>query len=335
MTWNIEGIKPHHYVLSEVLLSQLPDLVFLSEPQTYQTDIEYPMGSVKHEYCYWLNGDDTLDPDLPLVKSKASGGTLAMWRRWLDPFITVHHVQSSAILPLVLQLPGARTSVHIAIYLPTSGKEYEFLSELANLKNCLDMLRGLYDNPVIFVRGDGNANPKNPSRFALLNRFITDYALKQTTIEHPTYHHFVGQGKFDSNIDIILYSKESHVQETITKIICKFEHPEISSHHDIILSEFTLPRQDPPPKSNGLVVAPRTTQPRNKILWNEDGIAAYSNLVSDQLQQLRHSWQDPSSKALTSVLLQSTNHILNCAASATNPSIALNDKKKLGEEACS
>ena len=327
MTWNIECVKPHHYALSDVLLSQLPDLVFLSEPQVYQTDIGYQMSTVKHEYCYWLNSDDLFDPDLPLVKSKAVGGTLAMWRKWLDPLITVHPIQSSAILPLVLQLPGAKTSVHIAIYLPTSGKEYDFISELANLKNCLDDLRDLYENPVLFIRGDGNSNPKNVSRFSLITRFIADYSFNQVNIEHPTYHHFVGQGKFDSNIDIILYSKHSQVLETITQIICKFDLPQITSHHDIIMSKFTLPRQDPSPKSCGLVVAPRTTKLRNKILWNEEGIVAYRDLVSVQLQKLRHTWQDPSSQAATSVLLQSTNLILNMAASATNPSVSLNDKK--------
>ena len=77
----------------------------------------------------------------------------------------------------------------------------------------------MYDNPVLFIRGDGNANPKNVTRHSLLNRFVSDYSLKQTIIRHKTYHHFVGQGKFDSNIDIILYSEESHVVETITKVM--------------------------------------------------------------------------------------------------------------------
>ena len=132
MTWNIEGIKPHQYFLSEALLSQLPDLVFLSEPQAFQCDMDPAMKSVCHEYCHWLNSEDLYDQDLPLVKSKSKGGTLAMWRKWLDPHISVHPVQSPAFLPLILQLPGALTSVHIAVYLPTSGKEYEFISELAN-----------------------------------------------------------------------------------------------------------------------------------------------------------------------------------------------------------
>ena len=136
MTWNIEGIKPHQHVLSEALLSHLPDLVFLSEPQLYLTDITQCTVGVEHEYSHWLNSDDLMDPDLPLVKSRAVGGTLAMWRKWIDPFITVYPAQSTAFLPLILQLHDTRLSLHIAIYLPTHGKDPEFVSELANLKNC-------------------------------------------------------------------------------------------------------------------------------------------------------------------------------------------------------
>ena len=110
MTWNIECVKPHQYFLSEILLSQLPDLVFISEPQVFQSDIDILMMTVKHEYCYSLNSDDLIDPDLPLLKSKAVGGTLAMWRKEMDPHITVYPVQSSAFIPLVLQLPGMITS---------------------------------------------------------------------------------------------------------------------------------------------------------------------------------------------------------------------------------
>ena len=101
------------------------------------------MATVCDEYCYYLNSDDLYDMDLPFEKSKAVGGTLGMWRKWLEPYIHVHPVQTSAILPLVLQLPGTKTSVHIGIYLPTSGKDYEFVSELAYLNNCLDELNVL------------------------------------------------------------------------------------------------------------------------------------------------------------------------------------------------
>ena len=301
--------------------------MFLSEPQVFQADIKGFLTNVQHEYYFSLNSDDLYDPELALMKSKAVGGTLALWRRWLDPFISVHPVQSSAFLPLILQLPGAVTSVHLALYLPTSGKEYEYVSELASLKNCLDDLKDKYANPVIFIRGDGNFNPKNVSRYNLLRRFIEEFSLNLADIKHPTYHHFVGEGKFDSNIDVILYSDCDHVSETISQVICKFDKPEITSHHDIILTRFTLPAGDLPTTSEDLVSAPRTTHPRSKVLWNEDGATMFRELVSSQLQQLRQSWLESNSKAATSVLLQATNFVLNKAAALTNPSVLLDVKK--------
>ena len=109
------------------------------------------MKTVGHEYSYWLNSNDRYDPELSLSTSRAVGGTLAMWRKHLDPYITVHPTQTSAVLPLVLQLPGAKISAHIAVYLPTSGKDAEFVNELANLQNCIDELDIIYDSPIIFV----------------------------------------------------------------------------------------------------------------------------------------------------------------------------------------
>ena len=129
LTWNIEGIKPHQHFLADLLQDQLPDIALFSEPQIYQSDISPCISSLGNEYCFYLNSDDLYDMDLPLVKSQARGGTLALWRKWLDPYVNIHPVKTSSFLPLVLQLPGTKTSVHIGLYLPTSGKEEEFVSE--------------------------------------------------------------------------------------------------------------------------------------------------------------------------------------------------------------
>ena len=328
LTWNIECIKPHQHVLSDALLLYLPDLVFLSEPQVYQTDIAQCTTGIRHEYCFWLNSDDLFDTELPQIKSRATGGTLTMWRKWLDPYITILPTESSAFLPLLLDLPGARPSVHLAIYLPTHGKDAEFISELASIKNCIDDVLRDHNDPVIFIRGDGNSNPKNLKRYQVLDHFLKYYSLTQVEICHPTYHHFVGNGLYDSNIDILLHTTDNSITETVTKIICKNEHPEISSHHDIILSEFTLPYQAPLPPTAGLTVAPRTTYQRNKILWTEQGKLAFEKLVSKQLQELRQTWLRSSSLASTSVLIQTTNSIMNLAASNTNSSVCLNEVRK-------
>ena len=288
------------------------------------------MKAVSHEYSYWLNSNDRHDPELSLSTSRSVGGTLAMWRKHLDPYITVHPTQTSAVLPLVLQLPGAKISAHIAVYLPTIGKDAQFVAELANLQNCIDELNNNYNDPIVFVRGDFNVNPKNTARLGLLKSLMSQYSFNKVNIGHPTYHHFTGDDKSDSILDIILYSKHAKhisVSESLTQIICKFLHPEMSSHHDLLFSQFSLPSQDRTDNSENLEQAPRTNIIRNKILWSQEGSENYSELVSTQLQQLRQVCPSKPCRTATSVILQSTNHLLNLAACLTNPSFSIDENK--------
>ena len=115
-----------------------------------------------------------------------------------------------------------------------------------------------YNYPLIFIRGDGNCNPKNIPWSQVWQHFMHEYGLHRVIITHPTYHHFVGGGLFDSNIDIIVHTVADQVYEKVTAIICRNDRPDISSHHDIIMSEFTLPHQPPPLQQPDLIVAPRT-----------------------------------------------------------------------------
>ena len=102
-----------------------PDLIFLSEPQLFACDAEIVMSHMMGEYCYFLNSHDKLEPDLPLKQSKAHGGTMVIWKRDLDPFITVRSdlIHSPSFLPLIIQPPGSTPSIHFCTYLPTCGRD--------------------------------------------------------------------------------------------------------------------------------------------------------------------------------------------------------------------
>jgi hypothetical protein len=325
LTWNIESAKKNIFLLKDILEHELPSLVFLSEPQTFQADIGHLMDYLKGDYCYFLNSEDCHTTELPLVSSHAVGGTLCLWRRCLDPFVTVHQVITSSFTPLILALPNHQTSIHIGIYLPTHGKDVEFVSELAELKICIDELVEKHPDAFIFVRGDGNVNAKNKKRMILLEHFITDLSLKHVHISHKTYHHFVGDGAFDSNVDILLYSSSLVNPETVSRIMCKVENPLILSHHDIILSRFTLPyHPDQFTQEENLIIAPRLEMKRNRIKWTEDGINDYECLVSPHLMKIRDRWSDPESLCSMSILLKMTNTLLSCSAATTNLTKTLN-----------
>ena len=112
----------------------------------------------------FLNSDDYFDPDLPLITNKAFGGSMALWKKSLDSYATVHPPTSPSMLPLIFKYPGLSTSIHAAVYLPTAGQEAKFIDALANLSNTIENLVEQYPDSLIFVRGDSNVNLNNSQR---------------------------------------------------------------------------------------------------------------------------------------------------------------------------
>ena len=324
ITWNIESLKKNIFFLKEVVETRRPSLVMLSEPQTHQADVAPIMDYLAGDFCYYLNSEDLHHQELPLVSNHAVGGTMCLWSRSLDPYVTVHPTPTSAFTTIILAIPNYMISIHITIYLPTHGKDVEFLADMAELRICLADLCHQFPDAAIYIRGDGNVNLKNRKRVILLENFIADFGLKQISVGHQTYHHFLGEGAFDSSLDIILHT--SSVQsETIAEIICKLENPAVLSHHDLIISNFFLPFQPcPPRKEQNLVTAPKLELKRSKIYWNEGGAAQYEQLVTPRLQQIRQNWLKPDSLPSISILLKLTNTVLSDTASLTNDSKVLN-----------
>ena len=84
-------------------------------------------------------------------------------------------------------------------------------------------------------------NKNNKNRVLLLRQLLENFSLKRVKLEHDTYHHFVGQGRYDSDIDVMIHSDKPSVSEQLVTILCKFEYPALMSHHDIILSKCSVP----------------------------------------------------------------------------------------------
>ena len=122
-----------------------------------------------------MSSDDVMSPDMPLDTRKAVGGTMVMWRCKLSPFIKPLSTTSSSVLPIILSIPGIAISAHVAVYLPTSGKEAEFISALAALEAILEEINENYACP-IYIRGDFNVNPNNKSRASIFKHFLLNMA---------------------------------------------------------------------------------------------------------------------------------------------------------------
>ena len=331
ITWNIEGISRNVHNLKYLSANHIVDFIFLSEPQIYQNDIEKVMEYLRGEYSYALNSMDKQDPELPLVKSKAIGGSMILWNHRLDPYVTVHPVNTSSFLPIIFSPPDSPVSIHVSVYLPTHGQDEKFVEELSALTVCLDELLDLHPDAPVFLRGDFNVSNRNIKRSDLLKHLCAEADLREVPNNHPTYHHFMGDGKSDSHLDKILYSKCLRHPETIKKIYCKHDEPAVDSHHDLIVSEFYLPISETESDSTNNITAPKVDNHRTKVFWSEDGIEHYQRLVAPELHRVQQLWLTGAreSKTSLSLLFKFTNDILSKVANETNKTVKLNQNFKV------
>ena len=150
---------------------------------------------------------------------------MIMWKKVLDPYVTVHQPNTSAFLFIVIDIPGVQTSIHGSLYLPTSGKESDYFTELSNLKTEVENLHEKFPGAPLFLRGDANSSKSNLNRNFLFTNLCTELNLKRVSIAHNTYHHFLGDGKSDSELDVLLFSNQSGVNESLLDIVCKLKTP--------------------------------------------------------------------------------------------------------------
>jgi hypothetical protein len=152
-TWNCKGIKNSIFRLKSILTNSKISFACISEPQLYQCDTSQVFQYLEGEYCWHLNSADLIDPELTLVQSRASGGTLVLWLRELDPYVEVIPTNTNAFLPIVLSMPGLQTTVHITLYMPTHGRDTEFVSDLAVLRNCMDEVKTRFTDQ-LYISGE-------------------------------------------------------------------------------------------------------------------------------------------------------------------------------------
>ena len=321
VTWNIEGFSRSKFKLLNMLNCFQPDLVFLSEPKLYQCDLMTEMNLFTHQYQAALCSDDLFDPELPITKCQALDGTMILWKHEHHQYVKVLPRTSSAFLAVLFSPPGLQISIHIAIYLPTSGREDAFIDAITSLKESLLESLTKYPNSCLFIRGDANVNEKHYSRSVTFRSFCKQLNLQKVVIGHMTYHHFMGNGLSDSELDVLLYSGPG--KEVLNEVLCKLNSPDHTSHHDALLSTSVLPAAKENPLYIEHEVAPRISNDRIKVKWTEDGVISYKSLLSNDLEKLRESWLDPSSAISTSILLASTNSLLKYCAQATNPTVDL------------
>ena len=189
----------------------------------------------------------SLIPNYPLsIKNRSIGGTMILWKSSLDQFVTVLPKVSASFLAILFHPPGSPPSIHVSLYLPTSGKETQFIEELSKLRIYLEDLLEDHPDYLVYLRGDSNVNANNKARSNVFNDFKSNRKIIHVPLGHKAYHHFLGEGLFDSEIDVVIGRENKFGIEKIENIFCKHEFPFIHSHHDLISS-----LSSPNPTSSG------------------------------------------------------------------------------------
>ena len=152
---------------------------------------------------------------------------MVLWKKDLDAYSSILEPSTSCVLFLVLEKQGFQTSIHITIYLSTSVRE--FMEDLALLQDTIDMVSEKYPDSTVFLCGNANASihtRKDNKRDLLFKYFAEENKFSSVALEHKTYHNFVNNGKSDSNIDVLMYSKvtsdgiPSLTSESLLNIMC-------------------------------------------------------------------------------------------------------------------
>ena len=106
LTWNVEGISRDVFNLLDLAEAEQSSVIFIAEHWLHLLDAPLTFDEYFHQYSYFLNFEYRHDPLLSLTKSRAHGGTFALWKKELNPFISNLEPLSSHILVLVLDKPG-------------------------------------------------------------------------------------------------------------------------------------------------------------------------------------------------------------------------------------
>ena len=181
------------------------------------------MSPLSGDYKACLNSSDRYDPELPLVQSKAHGGTLLLWKTSLDPHVTVSTLTTTSFLPIIFHPPGLLPTIHITVYLPTAGQDIQFVDELAKLDTAIEELAATHPEASVYLRGDFNASLTNSRRSKLLEHFCSSHGLLEVPLTSPSYHHFTGNGSSDSYLDKLFFSKAVSRAEILLTQHCKLE----------------------------------------------------------------------------------------------------------------
>ena len=218
LTFNIEGYNRNNFYLAQLLKEYECIFIFLQEHWLPHHEAENKLSTDFKLYNFHTTSSDMFLPteDLLLRSGPTWHGTAIGWHNSVNSKIRQIPIVSDRFCGVCYDDNGTKIVAYTA-YLPTSGKDDDFIEIVAQLT--FDIQTNIEDRNTcsILIGLDSNQSESSTARRTIaMTSFITEFSFKTILLDNqPTFHH--NNQIAESQIDHILYfipesSKDIHVQ---------------------------------------------------------------------------------------------------------------------------
>jgi hypothetical protein len=169
------------------------------------------------------------------------------------------------------------TFLAYSVYLPTSGKDDEFLEVLSQLKYDIDQNK--CNKSSIILGTDSNCSIKSTKR---RYQAMQEFSLKTVLLNNePTFHH--NNGTSNSQIDHIYnYVRDDSIEISLSSHLCKIDESSNMSAHDLILGNLTFSNEYKSSKQEDFSSS-YTDFEVKKPIYDPNNLHNYQNQISEIL----------------------------------------------------
>ena len=280
ITFNVEGFYRNSFYLTQIL-NLAPKIVFLQEiwvPYHKESSMNKKFPS----YSVQISTPDQLTPPEDRLSNPDHTwhGAAVLWHESLNSSvlqITNTNVRFTGI-KLKIQ---SETILAISLYLPTTGKDQEFVECLAELSAYI--ADNTSDRVTTLIGTDSNCSERSSQyRLRAFQCFCEEQHLTKVCHTGPTFHH--SNGTSSSNIDYFLISCNRGDRLKAATVQCKQDFPENLSSHDPVFSTLVIPSTTQVSQQEKYThTYTAFSQPR--VVWNTEDIPAYQALTEKFLSE--------------------------------------------------
>ena len=170
-------------------------------------------------------------------------------------------------------------------YMPTSGKDAEFLEVLSSLSE--DIKLYMTNQTTLLIGCDSNQSIKSTNRRThAMDKFVSSFCLKSILLDDtPTFHH--NNQTSETQIDHIYYyiPEENEVKVEFEEQLCLKNNPSNISAHDVIIGNLTIPIKSIH-KSDVDFSSSYSSFLVKKPKWSESGLPGYQAQTAHVLTEM-------------------------------------------------